>query len=62
MSMRRSWRTYVGLDNYTELQDLKIHKVYTKIMKYSTAITLTLATMATADWALYCGDICMHID
>lgn len=25
-------------------------------MKYSTAITLTLATMATADWALYCGD------
>ncbi|KAJ5556810.1 hypothetical protein N7494_000725 [Penicillium frequentans] len=27
-------------------------------MKYSTTITLALATMATADWSLYCGDSC----
>lgn len=25
-------------------------------MKYSTTLTLALATMATANWSLYCGD------
>ncbi|KAJ5655514.1 hypothetical protein N7507_007464 [Penicillium longicatenatum] len=43
-----------------ELTDHKlIGSLFDGIMKYSTTIlALTLATTATADWALYCGDSC----
>ncbi|KAJ5668978.1 hypothetical protein N7462_010048 [Penicillium macrosclerotiorum] len=29
-------------------------------MKYLTTLTLALASVATADWALYCGDSCSN--